>query len=99
MIIEIKLVVGSMEPVGLVSSDQSVWSIEYSQEVRRPTINAYIRFYSKSANTEVYKINVRTNLADVKYFQSNLIFSTWIRWTTVYYNFFKFRIMYYTYVF
>jgi hypothetical protein len=72
-----------MKPVGQVYSNQSVWYIQYTNEVRRPSLDTYIRFYSKSTNTEVYQINVRTNLSNVIYSNNNLTFFSSINWNIV----------------
>ncbi|CAF3651938.1 unnamed protein product [Rotaria sp. Silwood1] len=71
---------GSMKPVGQVYSNQSVWYIEYTNEVRRPSLDAYVRFYSNSTNKQVHQINVRTNLKDVIFSKNTLTFFTSINW-------------------
>jgi hypothetical protein len=77
-----------MKPVGQVYSNQSIWHIQYSNEVRRPSFDAYIHFYSKSTNEQVYQINVRTSLNDVIYSNNNLTFITSITWNIVSCNLF-----------
>ncbi len=42
-----------MMPVGKVYSNQNIWYILYSHEVRRPNSDAYIRFYSQLNNEKV----------------------------------------------
>ena len=80
---QLRRIVGSMKPIGQVYSDQSIWSIQHGNEVRRPSKDAYISFYSKSTNKEVHRINVRTNLNDVVFPKNKLIFFTSIEWKLV----------------
>ncbi|CAF4956202.1 unnamed protein product, partial [Rotaria sp. Silwood1] len=75
-----KYINGSLKPVGQVYSNQSVWYIEYTNEVRRPSLDAYVRFYSNSTNKQVHQINVRTNLKDVIFSKNTLTFFTSINW-------------------
>ena len=82
-----------MNPVGQVNSNQSIWRIQYSNIVRRPSSNAYIRFYSNSTNTSVYTINVRTDLNDTIYSNITLIFYTSIVWNPVSYSLLSFIVM------
>ena len=57
--------IGTMNPVGEVHPNQSIWQIQCTHTVVRPSVDAYIRFYSKSTNTQVYTINARTSLNNV----------------------------------
>jgi hypothetical protein len=72
-----------MKPIGQVYSNQSIWYIQYTHEVRRPGSNAYIRFYSKLTNNQVDEINVRTDLNRVIYSDNHLTFFTSIKWNLV----------------
>lgn len=72
-----------MKPTGELDFKPSVWSIQYSQEVRRPSVDAYIRFYSNSTNEMVHEINVHTNLDNVTYSNKQLNFATAIHWNMV----------------
>lgn len=75
-----------MKPTGELYSTRNLnWSIQYHREVRRPGVDAYIRFYSNSTDEIVHQINVHTDLDHVKYADNQLTFFTTIQWNTVNY--------------
>ena len=74
---------GSNTPIGIVPSNQSVWTIQYAGRVRRPSVDAFIRFYSKSSHQEVYRINARTNVKRTVYENSTLTLFTSMTWDEV----------------
>ena len=76
-----------MNPVGEIHFNQTIWRIQCTSLIRRPSVDAHIRFYSKLSNTQVYSINVRTSLNDVIYSNSTLIFFTSFRWNQVVFSF------------
>ena len=80
-----------MKPTGEIYFTPTLnWSIQYSREVRRPNVDAYIRFYSNATDEIVHQINVHTNLDDVKYADNRLTFFTTIQWNIV--NYLRFSI-------
>lgn len=76
-----------MNPAGEILPNQTIWQIQCTNLVRRPSVDAYIRFYSKFNTTQVYSINVRTSLNDVIYSNSTLIFFTLFQWNPVTFSF------------
>ncbi|CAF1489441.1 unnamed protein product, partial [Didymodactylos carnosus] len=74
---------GTMSAIGTLYQNQNVWRVQCTKSVNRPSIDAYIRFYKKSNNTQVYSINARTDMANVLYDNFTLIFYTSMTWTPV----------------
>ncbi|CAF3416628.1 unnamed protein product [Rotaria sp. Silwood1] len=74
---------GTMSPVGTVMSTQNVWRVECTKAVNRPSSVAYIRFYQTSTATQVYALEVSTDMTNVIYSNFTLIFFTSYSWTPV----------------
>ena len=72
-------------PIGLVSADQSVWTIKTDRDIIKPkrSNGIYIRFFKRSTNEEVYRIDVN-NSTNV-FYQSREIqfFTTGYTWEQV----------------
>ena len=66
-------------------SNQSVWRVQCTKAVNRPSASASIRFYLKSNNTQVYSIDASTDTVNVLYNNFTLIFFTRYTWTPVSY--------------
>jgi hypothetical protein len=74
-----------MTPTGLVSANQSSWTIETDRDIVRPkrSNGVYIRFFKRSNNEEVYRIDVTTDVN--VFYQSRQItfFTTGYTWEQV----------------
>ncbi len=74
-----------MTPTGLVSPNQSLWIIETDRDIIKPkrSNGVYIRFFKRSNNEEVYRIDVTTDVN--VFYQSRQItfFTTGYTWEQV----------------
>ena len=75
----------NLEPIGLVSSNQSVWTIETDRDIikSKRSNGIFIRFFKRSTNEEVYRIDV-ANSTNI-FYQSRQIqfFTTDFTWEQV----------------
>lgn len=67
----------NLEPIGLVSVNQSLWTIETDRDVikSKRSNGIFIRFFQRSTNGEVYRIDV-TNSSKIFYQSRQIQFST-----------------------
>jgi hypothetical protein len=70
-------------PLGAVLSNHSNWRVQCTKAVNRPSVSAYIRFFLRSNNTQVYSIDASTDTLNVIYSNFTLIFFTHYTWALV----------------
>ncbi|CAF2662529.1 unnamed protein product [Rotaria sp. Silwood2] len=63
----------SMKPMSFISATQSSWTLETDRDIIRPrrSNGVYIRFFKRSNNEEVYRIDVATDVT--VFYQSRII--------------------------
>lgn len=68
-------------PIGTVTSTTSIWTIITNYEYKRPITETYIRFKRLSDNTDVYRLNVVTEINNVVYLTDRLVITSNVLWT------------------
>ena len=58
-----------------VPPSNTTWSVEFTKDIQRPTVTAYITFHSATSNSAVHQIDTSVSL-EVSYVQSNKLVIT-----------------------
>jgi hypothetical protein len=74
-----------LTPTGLVSATQSSWTIEIDRDIIKPrrSNGVYIRFFKRSTNEEIYRIDVTTDVNVVYQPRQITFFTTEYTWQQV----------------
>ena len=71
----IDFIQSSAFPIGNINANQTLWSISATQNISRPSVDKFIRFFLKDTNELVYNINTAKD-EEIKIVDNNVFFKT-----------------------